>query len=216
MMIDAIKLLQQGFEQLNYAYTPEQSQQLYAYAQLLIKWNKVYSLTAITEMKAIVREHLLDAVTTLPYFAAAPTILDVGSGMGVPGIVLAIMLPHRHITMIDSNAKKSAFLRQVQIELGLTNVTILQMRVEELNAEQQFACITARAFANLDLLVQLTQHLLAENGVYLALKSELGLSECKQLPRAYTAEVIQLKVPFMAAQRFLIKMLKHEKHICPG
>ena len=200
------QLIISGCQLLELDCSERQLEQLLCYKDLLIKWNKVYSLSAITNPRQILTHHLLDGLSVVNYFSQAISILDVGSGMGVPGIILAIMLPEIAVTVLDSNSKKCAFLRQVKIELALHNLKVTNQRVELIDSSSEYEVITSRAFADLALFTELTKHLLAKNGCYLALKSELGLQEIGNLA-AWNCEVIKIKVPYLDAQRFLIKIL---------
>lgn len=205
--VEAFAELELGLAQLEISYTAVQFKQLCAYTNLLSKWNKVYNLTAITNLAAMIRLHLLDGLAILQYVVTAGAILDVGSGMGVPGVLLAIMLPQNKVCLVDSNSKKTAFLQQVKIELGLKNLAVVTGRVEDYHSETPFTIITSRAVADLGLLLKLSQHLLAPAGHYLALKGELGLTELPQIGE-FRPEILAVRVPFLAAQRFLIKMMR--------
>ncbi len=199
----------EGTEQLGLKLTPLQIKELLAYLDLLIKWNKVYSLTAIKDPDQLLRLHILDGLSIIPHFGNGLNILDVGSGMGVPAVILAIVLADSNITAIDSNSKKTSFLRQVAIELKLTNLKVISSRVELIKLEEKdkFTIITSRAFADLELFIELTEHLLAIDGKYLAMKSEQGLIEAEKITN-WQSRVINLKVPFLEAQRFLIEMIR--------
>ena len=203
--IDEIELLENGIKQLDLECSQAQFEQLLNYKALLIKWNKVYSLTAITKSWDILTHHLLDGLSIVAHFPNSGALLDVGSGMGVPGIILAIMRPAQAVVVIDSNAKKCAFLLQAKIELQLSNLQVISQRVEDYQPEQKFQIITSRAFADLGLFVQLTKHLLAPDGYYLAMKGEQGESELTKL-NDWLGQIIELSVPNLAAQRFLIKI----------
>jgi 16S rRNA (guanine527-N7)-methyltransferase len=183
----------------------EQINQLLRYKDLLIKWNKTFSLTAITKSEEIIVNHILDGLSIVNYFQDSKNICDVGSGMGVPAIILAIALPTINITALDSNHKKTSFLLQVKIELGLKNLTVVNSRVELFKPITKFDIITSRAFANMELFIELTQHLLITDGYYLAMKSQQGLSEVLHLTN-WQYENIELKVPYLSAHRFLIKL----------
>lgn len=199
------ELLVDGITQLGLSVTENQLKQLITYKDILLRWNKVYSLTAITNPRELIIQHLLDGLSLVAHISAAARVLDVGSGMGVPGIILAIMLPTSKITVLDSNSKKSAFLQQVKIELGLSNLSVVCKRVELYTPDELFTVITSRAFADLALFIQLTEHLLAENGCYLAMKAERGLSEMKEID-GFACRQIELNVPYLDAKRFLIEM----------
>lgn len=176
------------------------------YAAMLIKWNKVYSLTAISSLRQIKILHLIDGLSLIPHLPDNGLVLDVGSGMGVPGIIIAIMKPDLQVTLIDSSSKKIAFLRQVKIELGLVNLEIINSRVEKYDS-QKFDIITSRAFADLSLFIALTEHLLNDSGYYLAMKSQQASNEADKLNN-YSSEIINLQVPYLDAPRVLVKIRK--------
>lgn len=205
--VDLENLLLEGVAQLNLSVNELQQNLLKKYSALLLKWNKVYNLTAIIEPLAVLKLHLLDGLSVIKYFTSAQNILDVGSGMGVPGIILAIMLPQSKIVLVDSNNKKTAFLRQVKIELNLANLDVHTSRIEEFVSVEKFSMITSRAFADLSLFIKLSEHLLKLDGQFLAMKSSYGIIESERL-NGWSSEAISLKVPFLDAQRFLIKMLR--------
>lgn len=203
-----IDLLIAGVKQLKIEYSDEQLQQLIAYYELLVKWNKTYSLTALTDPEAIIINHLLDGLSIVNYLSGHSTILDVGSGMGVPGIIVAIMLPNSQVSLVDSNSKKIAFLQQVKIELKLNNASIFKLRIESYVPDKLFSVITARAFSGLDKLIQLTNRLLTVDGIYLAMKGSDWQHELDLIATAWSYQAIELKVPYLDAQRFLIKVIK--------
>lgn len=198
-------VVKSGSKLLSLNITDNQINQLLKYRDLLIKWNKTFSLTAITKAEDIIVNHILDGLSIVKYFQHANNVCDVGSGMGVPAIILAIALPAINITALDSNHKKTSFLLQVKIELGLKNLTVVNSRVELFNPITKFDTITSRAFANMELFIELTQHLLTADGYYLAMKSQHGLSEVLHLTN-WQYENIELKVPYLSAHRFLIKL----------
>ncbi len=205
--LDELELLRDGVVKLDVECSELQLEKLLNYKELLVKWNKVYSLTAITKSREIIIQHLLDGLSVVNNFPLHGAILDVGSGMGVPGVILAIMRPGQNVVVIDSNTKKCAFLLQAKIELQLVNLTVISKRVEDYKPEHKFQVITSRAFADLTLFVQLTKHLLADNGFYLAMKGEQGVLELVKLNN-WLGQVIELSVPNLVAQRFLIKMVR--------
>lgn len=204
---DLTNILQQGCDELKLKLSQEQIQQLLDYLRLLQKWNKVYSLTAINNPRQMVIYHLLDGLSAVNYFANYSSVLDVGSGMGVPGIILAIIYPQTAVTLIDSNSKKTAFLQQVKIELGLTNLQVICSRIEALPIENRYMAITSRAFADLNLFVELSGKFLAANGSILALKGELAFNEVAQID-VWDNEIIEIQVPFLNAKRFLVKLVR--------
>jgi 16S rRNA (guanine527-N7)-methyltransferase len=182
---------------------PDSAQQkLLAFRDLLLKWNKTYNLTALRDPAQAISHHLLDSLAILPQLDGG-NLLDVGSGGGLPGIPLAIALPELQVCMVDTVQKKTTFLQQAVIELGLKNVTVNHARVEEMQG--QYAQITSRAFAELGLFVSLTRHLLAPNGRWLAMKGIRPDDELKGLPADIVVEaIIPLTVPGLGAERHLI------------
>ena len=182
---------------------PEAAQhKLLAFRDLLLKWNKTYNLTALRDPQQAIAHHLLDSLAILPYLGDG-ALLDVGSGGGLPGIPLAIARPGLPVTLVDTVQKKASFLQQAAIELGLKNVTVHQARVEEMHG--QFAQISSRAFAELALFVDLTHHLLAPGGRWLAMKGLRPDAEIARLAAGIAVEaVVPLAVPGLDAERHLI------------
>jgi 16S rRNA (guanine527-N7)-methyltransferase len=157
----------------------------------------------------MVTHHLLDSLAAVPAFAGARNVLDVGSGGGLPGIVLAIVRPDMKVSMIDTVHKKTAFLTQVKAELGLANVTVYTARVEQLHVSDKFDVITSRAFADLSDFVNWSSHLLAEQGRYIALKGVAPQDEQQRLPVEWRVSGVQpLRVPRLGAERHLVFIQK--------
>lgn len=183
-------------------------ERLLAYLALLYKWNRTYSLTALREQERAVSHHLLDSLAILP-FVPAGRLLDVGSGGGTPGIPLAIARPDLLVTLLDSNTKKAAFLQQAAIELGLRNISVHAGRVEQYHPESGFTAITSRAFAELADFVTLSAHLLAEGGVWLAMKGVHPQGELDRLPATVALGVVhRLDVPGVDGDRHLVVLNK--------
>ena len=182
---------------------PETTQaQLLAFRDLLLKWNKTYNLTALRDPAQAISHHLLDSLAILPHVGDGP-LLDVGSGGGLPGIPLAITRPTLSVSMVDTVQKKATFLQQAAIQLGLKNVTAYHARVEQLPG--QYAQISSRAFAELKLFTDLTRHLLAPGGRWLAMKGVRPDDEIAALPSDILVEqIIPLHVPGLDAERHLI------------
>lgn len=198
--------LSAGLAALELALPQEQVHSLLKYLDLLAKWNKIYNLTAIREQERMLSQHLLDSLTVLPYINAS-TVLDVGSGGGLPGIPLAIALPEKNFTLLDSNHKKATFLKQACIELSLPNVSVACERVESWEAKHKFEIVISRAFSDLALFAKLAGHLCAPDGVMLAMKGVEPHEEVLQLPENVTVEqIIPLKVPMLDAERHLVVM----------
>ena len=188
--------LTDGLAMMNLAITDNKFNQLCLYIDLLEKWNVAYNLTALKDERQMVYHHLLDSLSLTPFVSdTAKTVLDVGSGGGTPGIPLAIYRPDLAVTLVDSNSKKTAFLRQAVIELGLNNVQVITERVENIK-EIQFDTIVSRAFAELGDFVRLTEQILAKNGVWLAMKGVYPYEEVDRLPEnIMVKQVVEVKVP---------------------
>ncbi len=195
-------VLAAGLAELGIALPAAAQRQLLAFRDLLLKWNRIYNLTALRDPDQAVPHHLLDSLAILPHVGDGP-LLDVGSGGGLPGIPLAIARPDLAITLVDTVQKKAAFLQQAAIELELKNVAVHHARVEEMRG--QYAQISSRAFAELARFVSLTRHLLAPGGRWLAMKGALPDGEFKALPAgSEVAAIIPLAVPGLDAERHLI------------
>lgn len=192
-----------GVAELGLGLPPDGEARLLAYLALLDKWNRVYNLTAVREPERMVSYHLLDSLAALPYFTGS-TVLDVGSGGGLPGIPLAIARPEVRVTLIDSIAKKTAFLLQAKAELGLANLSVVTGRVEDFRPETGFDVITSRAFSDLREFVSLTRHLLNPGGRWLAMKGLYPHEELAQLPASVKVSANhELRVPGLDASRHL-------------
>ena len=197
-----LELLASGVAQMGLSVSRETQEKLLAYVALLHKWNKVYNLTAVREPLEMVTLHLLDSLSVLPHIKSE-NLLDVGSGGGLPGIVLAICLPQLQVTTIDTVQKKAIFMRQVKGELGLDNLQVVHGRAEAYQAQEKFELIISRAFSDLDLFIQLTQHALAKNGKWLAMKGLVPQQELSHLQNK-KYQIIPLTVAGLQAERHLI------------
>jgi 16S rRNA (guanine527-N7)-methyltransferase len=177
---------------------------LLRYTSLLEKWNRVYNLTAIRERSRLVSHHLLDSLAVVPLLPAG-RLVDVGSGAGLPGIPLAIARPESAVTLLDSNHKKGAFLRQAVLELGLENIQVTIARAEEWEPAQRFDVAVSRAFSDLSGFIEASAHLLKPDGVFAAMKGVYPDEELTQLPVGITLEsVTALSVPGLRAARHLV------------
>lgn len=205
---DQAAQLAQGLCELGVDLPVTAQQKLLAYTALLYKWNKTYNLTALREPSLAVTHHLLDSLAILPYLSQATvTVLDVGSGGGLPGIPLAIARPELRLTLLDSNSKKTAFLQQAAIELGLSNVATHCGRVEQYQPAEKFSLIVSRAFAELSDFVTLSRPLLQADGRWLAMKGVWPHDEIARLPaaaRVVVETVHRLTVPGVAGERHLV------------
>jgi 16S rRNA (guanine527-N7)-methyltransferase len=212
--------LEQAARDLGLALNKEQFTGLLGYLDLLKRWNAVYNLTAVHEPGRMLRQHLVDCLAIVPALqreqAAQPggvarRLLDVGSGGGLPGVVLALVDPGLHVTCVDTVAKKAGFVRQVAAELALSNLLAEHARVEALDASRPFDIITSRAFASLLDFVTLTRHLLAPGGVWLAMKGASPGDEIAALPPDIDVfHVEQLAVPGLDARRCIVWMRPKE------
>ncbi len=194
--------LPEGLATLGIDLPDAAQQQLLAFRDLLLKWNKTYNLTALRDPDQAISHHLLDSLAILPYVNDG-ALLDVGSGGGLPGIPLAIARQQLSVRMVDTVQKKATFLQQAAIQLGLKNVAVDHARVEELGG--QYAQISSRAFAELKLFVELTRHLLAPGGRWLAMKGVCPDAEIAALPADIVVDrIVPLSVPGLDAERHLI------------
>lgn len=198
-------MLADGAATLQLDLNQQQITLLIDYLALLIKWNAVYNLTAVRDPSQMIIQHVLDSLAVVCAFEGARNVLDVGSGGGLPGMVLAIARPDMQVAMIDTVHKKTAFLTQVKVELGLRNVTVHTARVEQLRVTQQFDVITSRAFAELADFINWSGHLLAPGGRFIAMKGVNPEQEISRLPAGWLVrEVRALTVPGLQAERHLI------------
>jgi 16S rRNA (guanine527-N7)-methyltransferase len=202
-------VLESGLDALYIKLTKEQQDKIIKYLIILSKWNSVYNLTAIRDPKEMMTHHVLDSLSAVPAFTEAQNVLDVGSGGGLPGMILAICYPDKKISMIDTVSKKTAFLNQAKAELGLNNVTVYSARVESLQVNQPFDVITSRAFSELNNFVNWSQHLLAEGGRFIAMKGVHPQGEMERLPEGWEVKDVRpLTVPGLDAERHLIFIQK--------
>lgn len=195
--------LAQGLEAMDLAATGEQQRLLLAYLGLLQKWNRAFNLTAVRDPRVMVSRQLLDSLS-IQRWLSGPRVLDVGSGAGLPGIPLAILNPDHAFVLLDTNSKKTRFLRQVWLELKLGNVEVEQARVEQFQPSEPFQCIVSRAFAPLPKIVALTGHLLAADGRWLAMKGRVPESELAGLAAPHDVQTYPLQVPGEGAARHLV------------
>lgn len=199
------RVLADGIRDMGLGLGAEQQGKLMDYLALMAKWNAVYNLTSLRDPMQMVTHHLLDSLAAVPAFEGARNVLDVGAGGGLPGIVLAIARPDMKVSMIDTVHKKTAFLTQVKAELGLSNVTVYTMKVQELEVSDKFDVITSRAFADLSDFVNWSGHLLAEGGRFIALKGVAPQDEQERVPAQWKVQGVQpLQVPRLGAERHLV------------
>jgi len=198
--------LEGGAHELGLRLPAERRRLLLDYLALLAKWNATYNLTAIRDPARMLSHHLLDSLSVVP-FVRGPRLLDVGSGAGLPGVVLAIVLPDLHCVLLDANSKKTRFLVQAAIELRLANVEVVCARAGDYRPEEGFATVVSRAVGALEELLVMTRHLGAPGGRLLAMKGAVPASELKMLERrGLPALVHPLKVPGVQGERHLVEV----------
>lgn len=202
--------LRSGAQALGLALTDAQIQHLLDYAALIQKWNKVYNLTALRDPADMLTHHLLDSLTAIAplrrYTQSQPVrVLDVGSGGGLPGVVLAICMPELNVSCVDTVAKKAAFVQQVAVSLKLPNLRGVHARVESLTDPYQIIC--SRAFASLPDFVTWSRSALADGGVWMAMKGKHPQGEIDALPMdVQVFHVEPLKVPGLDVERCMVWM----------
>ncbi|WP_108652839.1 16S rRNA (guanine(527)-N(7))-methyltransferase RsmG [Dongshaea marina] len=199
-----LQKLQSLLEQTSLSLTDKQVQQLVDYVGLLHKWNKAYNLTSVRDPEEMLVKHIMDSLVVSPLLSGQ-RFIDVGTGPGLPGIPLAIANPDKEFVLLDSLGKRVRFLRQVVHELGLTNVTPVQSRVEQFQPEQGFDGVLSRAFASIQEMLLWCKHLPSKQGVFLALKGVVPEDELNQLSAPFSVEAIHpLAVPCLQGERHLV------------
>jgi len=191
-------------DQAGISLTDHQKNQLVGYVDMLHKWNKAYNLTSVRDPNEMLVRHILDSIVVAPHLQGE-RFIDVGTGPGLPGIPLSIVRPECQFTLLDSLGKRVRFLRQVQHELHLTNVTPVQSRVEDFPAEPPFDGVISRAFASLNDMVNWCQHLPGTQGKFYALKGLIPNDEIDTLPAQFSVEsIVKLDVPHLEGDRHLV------------
>ncbi len=210
MSANLAESLSAGVQALGLSLSPEQQQRLLDYMGLIQKWNKVYNLTAVRDPAEMLTHHLLDSLTVIAPLSRhtngqAIRVLDVGSGGGLPGVVLAICMPELNVTCVDTVAKKAAFVQQVAVSLKLPNLRGLHARVESLTDPYQVIC--CRAFASLPDFVTWSRSALTDGGVWMAMKGKHPQEEMDALPEDVKVfHVEPLTVPGLAVERCMVWM----------
>jgi 16S rRNA (guanine527-N7)-methyltransferase len=199
--------IRDGVAHLQLALPDGGASKLAAHVALVEKWNRVHNLTAVRDVDQMVSLHVLDSLSVLPHLGEARSILDVGSGAGFPGIVIAIADPARKVTLLDSSHKKCAFLEQAKAELGLTNVSVACERVQAFQPDGKFDAVVSRAFAELHDFVSQAGHLVAPEGWLLAMKGVYPYEEIGRLPATHRVSgVEELHVPSLDAKRHVVRI----------
>lgn len=204
--MDAEQRLSQGLSRMGLEIPSPTREVLLAYLQLMQKWNRAYNLTAIRDLDQMVIRHLLDSLSVLPFVDATP-VLDVGTGAGLPGIPLALARPDVQFVLLDSNGKKTRFLTQAKIELGIDNIEVIHNRVEDYRPAKAFAIVICRAFADINTVLDRTQHLVTSSTRILVMT---GKQAMPGLPEGYKQmDSHELKVAWLDdEERHLIEIRK--------
>lgn len=206
--------LDAGLRALGIALDEAAIARLIDYVELLERWNAAYNLTAVRDPAEMVTRHLIDSLAILPHVSGA-TLADLGSGAGLPGIPLAIAAPARETLLVDSNGKKARFLREAVRRLDLKHVRVAESRVEDIAGT--FDCITARAFASLGDMLGWGGHLLADNGIWLAMKGRVPADELDAMPPGFRVEkIVALHVPGLDAERHLVVLKRSATSVVPA
>ena len=195
--------LERGMQKLGLENIPQVISKLLIYKGLLIKWNKSFNLTSIKN-REVVTHHFLDCLSIIPFIKSS-SLLDVGTGAGLPGIIIAIVKPDIKVSLIDKVGKKIAFIKRVLAELEIKNIDTYHDRVELLTSEEKYDGIISRAFSNMDDFIKSTKHLIKSQGVWYGMKSKKILNdEMININQPWTLE--KLDVPFLDAERYLVKV----------
>ena len=196
--------IMQGLDALGVSYGDEAISKLVAYMELLSEWNKTHNLTAVDDIEEMLSIHIFDSASIKPYVKGA-TLLDVGSGAGLPGMVLAILSPALQVTSVESRNKKAQFQMFAANKLKLKNFTVENIRIEDYQPKEKFATVTSRAFASIEDFVEGSKQTLAPNGRWLAMKGHVPKEELKVLKKLNLKfDTFALKVPELDAQRNLV------------
>ena len=195
--------LERGMQKLGLENIPQVISKLLIYKELLIKWNRSFNLTSIKN-REVVTHHFLDCLSIIPFIKSS-SLLDVGTGAGLPGIIIAIVKPDIKVSLIDKVGKKIAFIKRVVPELEIKNIDTYHDRVELLTSEEKYDGIISRAFSNMDDFIKSTKHLIKSQGVWYGMKSKKILNdEMININEPWTLE--KLDVPFLEAERYLVKV----------
>lgn len=209
MLKDWQQQLELGLDELGVPYGAEQIRKLLTFLNMLDRWNKAFNLTAIRNPIDMLRLHLLDSAAMHPLIQSVDSVIDVGSGAGLPGIPLAILNPDKHFTLLDSNGKKTRFIFQVASELALTNVKEVNSRVEAYQPQIPFDMVITRAFSSLPKMLRQCNHLVANEGSFLAMKGKKPDLELSQIEKAYKViDLSRIVVPKIEGERHVVKITK--------
>lgn len=203
-------LIRTGLDELPFATDEGLIEKSVAFIEQLARWNKTFNLTGIRSEQDMVRQHLMDSFSIAPYVTGM-RILDVGSGAGLPGLPLAILYPDKNFILLDSNGKKTRFMTQVVIDLELSNVQVVQSRVEEYRASP-FDQVLCRAFAPLATIVKKVSHLVSQDGSLLAMKGKINADTLLETSAPLRlSRVIPVQVPLIEAERCLVELVAGDR-----
>ncbi len=204
-------MLQAGLAGLNLSFDDRQIKQLKDYLELLIKWNKSFNLTAITDPQKMVAYHVLDSLSIISEMPQQGSCLDVGTGAGLPGIPLAIMLPESYWVLLDSNGKKTRFVQQAIASCGLSNVKVVHSRIQDYHADSSFDVIVSRAYSSLLDFVSSVDAIWQGNTRLITMKTELSENELQSLDSTlFKLQINQLQIPGIAEKRSLVTIQRQE------
>ena len=202
-MLDDKAQLEKGMQILGFENIPQIISKLLIYKELLIKWNNSFNLTSVKNTE-IVTHHFLDCLAVIPFIKSS-TLLDVGTGAGLPGIVIAIVNPDIKVSLIDKVGKKITFIKRIIAELEMKNIKTYHERVELLTSEEKYDGIISRAFSNMEVFIKSTKHLIKSQGVWYGMKSKKILDdEMININDPWVLE--KLDIPFLKAERYLVKV----------
>ena len=202
-MLDDKAQLEKGMQILGFENIPQIISKLLIYKKLLIKWNNSFNLTSVKNTE-IVTHHFLDCLAVIPFIKSS-TLLDVGTGAGLPGIVIAIVNPDIKVSLIDKVGKKITFIKRIIAELEIKNIETYHDRVELLTSEEKYDGIISRAFSNMEVFIKSTKHLIKRQGVWYGMKSKKILDdEMVSINDPWALE--KLDIPFLEAERYLVKV----------
>jgi len=199
--------LQKGLQALDIVLSEAQQSKLLTFIELLLKWNRVYNLTAVRDPLKILDRHILDSLSILPYLTGSH-LIDIGAGAGIPGIPLAIAQQEKHFVLLDSNRKKTRFMQQAKTELGLPNVEVVYGRVEDYKPDQPFDAVISRAFASLEKMARWSCHLINEKGILLAMKGSYPEQEISELANSFEIKAVhKIHYEGLNADRYLLEIV---------
>lgn len=204
-MID-VEFIKAGLSAEGFEYSDEQVKQWTHYLKGIQLWNKAYNLTSIVAPEEMLVKHLFDSIVLVPHLVALKhdRLIDVGTGAGLPGFLLAIAMPESHFVLLDTNSKRTRFMTQMKLELGIKNIEIVHARVQDYQPDELFDIVLSRAFASAEDMVEWSKHLLAKDGCFAAMKGHVTEEEWQFAKAGYHSEIVPLSVPRLQDARHLV------------